>query len=287
MPNSKPKSAARSFHDEQSGVAILRPAWSRPRQEVRIRWSKPALEIELQSGREKLWSGVWDWRVSLDGEPLTGRSGWEEVCWVCDADVACLELQMRLSAGFRLQRQVILARRDRFLLLADAVFGTRRGELAYQSRLPLGPGVELRRSSATREGFIKAGRCQALVLPLSLPEWRAEQRVGELVEEGQNLAWSYGGEGRALYAPLFFDLHPQRMTRPCTWRQLTVAESRCNQPRDVAAGFRVMVGRHQWLIYRALGRTANRTVLGHNLSSEMLVGRFRSTGLVDPLVEIE
>jgi len=241
----------------------------------------------LENGGDKLWSGEWAWSVHLDGEPLTSRSGWKEVRWECDADVAYLELQRRLSSGYRLQRQVILARKDRFLLLADAVFGQRRGELAYESRLRLGPEAGMRWSRASREGFLETKRGRAFVLPLWLPEWRVEQRVGELFEEGQDLVWSYVGSGRALYAPLFFDLHPQRMTRPCTWRQLTVAENRCNQPRDVAVGFRVMVGSRQWLIYRALGRRANRTVLGHNLSSETLVGRFLRTGSVEPLIEIE
>lgn len=268
-------------------MAVLRPAWSRPCQEIRVRWSNPAMEIEFQSGRQMLWAGAWESNIRLDGETLTPRSAWEEVCWECDADAVCVELQLRLSAGFRLQRQVVLARKDRFLLLADALFGSRCGKLEYRSRLSLGAGVGFRTSRATREGVLTTRRAEALVLPLAMPEWRAEQGVGELAEEGQCLTWSHQSEGRALYAPLFFDLNPRRQAKPCTWRQLTVAESRRNQPRDVAAGFRVMVGCSQWLIYRALGRKANRTLLGHNLSSEMLVGRFLNTGLVEPLVEIE
>jgi hypothetical protein len=59
------------------------------------------------------------------------------------------------------------------------------------------------------------------------------------------------------------------------------------QPRDVAAGFRVSVGRGQWLIYRALAGKGNRSVLGHNLMSETLVARFSNDGGVDALVEIE
>jgi hypothetical protein len=287
MPTSKPQRVARSIHDEKAGLAVLRPAWSQPQQEIGVRWSKPAMEIDLQSKRGKLWTGVWEWNASLDGEALVARSGWEEVCWESDADIAYLELQQRLSAGFRLQRQIVLARKERFVLLADAVFGRRHGQLVYQSRLPLGDGVGLKWAKASREGFLTTGRCEALVLPLALPEWRAEQGVGELVEADHALTWSYAGEGRALYAPLFFDLNPRRMTMPCTWRQLTVAESRSNVSRDVAAGFRVMIGRRQWLVYRSLGRNANRTLLGHNLSSETLVGRFLSTGLVEPLVEIE
>ncbi len=48
-----------------------------------------------------------------------------------------------------------------------------------------------------------------------------------------------------------------------------------------------MSGGHQWLIYRALASKGNRTLLGHNLVSETLVGRFRRDGEVESLVEIE
>ena len=58
-------------------------------------------------------------------------------------------------------------------------------------------------------------------------------------------------------------------------------------PDHVAAGFRVQVSGRQWLGYRSLCPRANRTLLGHNLSTEMLVGRFTKDGLVEPLVEIE
>jgi hypothetical protein len=66
-----------------------------------------------------------------------------------------------------------------------------------------------------------------------------------------------------------------------------VAEHRAVVPHEVAAGFRVMIGSRQWLIYRALARKGNRTLLGHNLSSETMIGRFTKKGEVQPVVEIE
>ena len=75
--------------------------------------------------------------------------------------------------------------------------------------------------------------------------------------------------------------------RPRTWRQLTVAADLERQPADVAVGYRVQLGRDQWLIYRSLAEPANRTLLGHNLSTEMLLARFDETGEVEPLIEVE
>jgi len=49
----------------------------------------------------------------------------------------------------------------------------------------------------------------------------------------------------------------------------------------------VALGNRQWLIYRSLGQPGNRTLLGHNLSTEMLVARFDKSGEVEPLIEIE
>ena len=101
------------------------------------------------------------------------------------------------------------------------------------------------------------------------------------------LELKFSVKGNALFAPLFFDLDPRRFARRLTWRQLTVAESLEIQPADVAVGYRVQLGKEQWLIYRSLAQTANRTLLGHNLSTEMLVARFDPTGEVEALVEIE
>ena len=72
-----------------------------------------------------------------------------------------------------------------------------------------------------------------------------------------------------------------------TWRQLTVAEQRQNQPRDVAAGYRVQFGSRQWLIYRSLTPPANRTVLGMNLSTDFFLGRFGRDGETNTIVEVE
>ena len=73
-----------------------------------------------------------------------------------------------------------------------------------------------------------------------------------------------------------------------TWRQqLTVAEQLLNQPRDVAAGYRVQFGKRQWLIYRSLAKAANRTLLGVNLSTEFLLARFGRDGEIETVLEIE
>lgn len=108
-----------------------------------------------------------------------------------------------------------------------------------------------------------------------------------MIATSQGLELHQAADGRRLMAPLFLDLDPRRMRRRLTWRQLTVAESLSIQAADVAVGYRVAIGSQQWLIYRSLGPRGNRTVLGHNLSTESLVARFDSSGEVESIVEIE
>ncbi len=222
-----------------------------------------------------------------------------------------------MADGFRIQRQFVMARKDRFLLLADAVLGSRRAALDYRGALPLGPQVTFQPANETSEAVLIGRKARAMAIPLALPEWRdnASQPKGQAVTGVPLLGTSSVGRGLpkrhcsfqavahaahesalelrqsafggAIFAPLFFDLDRRRFGKPLTWRQLTVAESLAVQPADVAVGYRVTAGGKQWLIYRSLTPSRNRTLLGHNLSSETLVARFTRKGEVKSLIEIE
>jgi hypothetical protein len=139
----------------------------------------------------------------------------------------------------------------------------------------------------TNEAFLMGQKAAALALPLALPEWRVEKSPGQFTATSEAVELRLSGAGGALFAPLFLDLKSPRMTRPLTWRRLTVAESLEIVPPNVAVGYRVMVGKSQWLIYRSLTPATNRTLLGHNLATEMLIARFDKKGEVEPLIEIE
>ena len=252
-----------------------------------VSWAGQSVELGFQGEAGDLIAGPWGFQIAMNAEPLTGVSSWDEVCWHEDEDVAYLELTMRLSQGCRIERQVVLARQDRFVLLADAVLGRRRAKWDYRGGLSLPKGVKFRAARQSYEGFLINGRRRALVLPLALPEWRDEAAGGELAAADGALVLHQSAEGRGFFAPLFLDFHPRRMTGPRTWRQLTVAENLARVKPDVAVGYRVKVGSAQWLAYRALARRGNRTVLGHNLTTETLVARFGRKGEVQTIVEIE
>ncbi|NQU20556.1 MAG: hypothetical protein HQ567_04685 [Candidatus Nealsonbacteria bacterium] len=296
-----------AMHSQWASVAVLRRDWSRAAERLAVVYAGQSLRTEFACGKDVLFSGDWPLDVRHNGEPATPVDDWEESCWISDDDVDFLEVQTELSGGIRVQRQMLLAKQDRFLLLADAVLGDRPSgsggsstatpTLEYRSLLPLLPGVSFRGAEQSREGLLVGRKRRAMVLPLALPEWRASggdgsstatpTLAGELTRTDEGLQLQQSSACCRLYAPLLLDLDRRRMTRPLTWRRLTVAESLVVQPDDVAVGYRVSAGRQQWLIYRSLAKPANRTLLGHNLSSEMLVARFERSGEVEPLVEIE
>ena len=276
-----------AIHSEWAAVAILRSGWRQSAPMLAATYPETSVRIELQSGRESLFSGEWGLEVSCDGHRAECESEWEEVCWISDDDADYLELEIELADGLRVQRHILLAREDNFLFLADAVLGGRPAELEYRSRLPLGNDISFQAAQESREGVLVGKEQEVPVFPLAQPEWRATEHSGSLSERSRHLELCRSSKGRAMFAPLFIDLCPGRFGHHFTWRQLTVAEQLEIQPQDVAVGYRVTIGKQQWLIYRSLAKSANRTLLGHNLSSEMLVARFGRDGEVQTLVQIE
>jgi len=276
-----------AYHSQWAAVAVLRRRWRRSTEQLTVCYDQPAMQIELSCSEDVVLRGPWQFDLRRDGRSLGTCSEWDEVCWISDDDVDYLELQCDLRGGVSVQRSMLLARKDRFLLLADAVLGDRPGKIEYRGCLPLAPGITFDPAEQSREGLLIGSKRRARVLPLALGEWKAEGRSDQLAATSRGLELRQTQRARRMFAPLFIDLDRRRHRSKFTWRQLSVAESLAIQPPEVAVGYRVALGNRQWLIYRSLGQPGNRTLLGHNLSTEMLVARFDKSGEVEPLIEIE
>jgi hypothetical protein len=273
---------------EWSGLALLRTEFGRDGAVVAIDFSHPAMKLDVWLGHQQLFYGSWDDEIWSGMERLEPVGSWEETCWFSDSDVDYVEFSIDLADGARLERQVLLAREDKFLLLVDNVMNVPGTSIQNRLSLPLAPGVGFVPEAETREGLLMGDRPLARVLPLALPEWRVDPRIGELSSADGQLQLVEERPGKNLSSPLFFDLDPKRLTKSCTWRQLTVAESLEIQPHDVAVGYRIQCGKKQWLVYRSQVPAANRTVLGYNLAIEGMIGRFQSpSGEVQELLQIE
>ena len=292
-PTAKTKTPARkapaaAFNSELSQLAVLRPGWKTADPRFTVAYDKQQIRAELACGRDIVASGIWNPEIEWSGAPLKPVSEWEEVCWTSDHDVDYLELELSLTGDVRIQRHILLAREDRFLFVADAILGQRPGRIEYRSALPLTPRARFLPAKESHEGQLACSNVCGLALPLALPEWRSAASCGSLSTIDNELVLRQSAEkARAMFAPLLIDLSPRRLSKPFTWRQLTVAENRQILPHDAAVGYRVQLGAQQWMIYRSLGQRGNRTLLGHNLVSEFLVARFPSNGVIESLLEIE
>jgi len=281
------RSLRAAVHCESSELALLRAGWEPESATLAVAYHEASVQLEMSVAGETLWQGPWDVVLRADGDLLTPQGGWEQVCWTSDKEADYLELERSYRTGVRIQRHILLARKDQFALLADSVLAGPERKIEYQGMLPVGDGVRCMPADETREVFLRGRKARTTVLPLRLPEWRRDPRGGRLQSSPTGLTLAQKSPGGSLFAPLFFDWEKSRQAEELTWRQLTVAEQRVIQPTNQADGFRIQVGNQQWLVYRSLTGKANRTVLGQNVITEFLVARFRRNGTTRSILEIE
>lgn len=273
-------------HSEWGEIAILRPNWLRSGEHLVVTYHDRTFRAELNCGSSTVWSGRWNTTISVDGRLLELQSDWQQNCWYSDDDVDYLELGADLTDGWKLERQLLVAREDHFLYVADVLLGPADADIEYRNVLPLTDSIRFEAAEETHEGYLVAKRRLGLVMPLALPEWRAAKADGSLEATADGLELRQRARAPRLYAPLFVDLDRKRFDTPFTWRQLTVAENLQIQPPSAAVGYRVQAGSGQWLFYRSLTPPKNRTLLGQNLSNEFFAGRFDTDGEVEELIAL-
>lgn len=266
------------------------------------------LQLENEEFLFRLWAsgrllldGRWSAEVSFEGASVTGHSHWEQVCEFADREAYHREYERRCSGRIRHQRQITLCPRDGIAVLADTFLGPRPGRWEIEISLVFAEGVDLAPSGETYDLGFGTLSWRGAAIPLPFPEWREIRTSDSLRVDGRQLRVRYEMEGRGCYLPLFLAVWPtthsqlrETSSTPCselypplTWRHLTVSECLRKVPPDEAVGYRIQIGNRQWVLYRSLTPPANRAVLGKNLISESLLGRFRSDGTIWPLVEVE
>ncbi len=276
------------YHSEWACMAFLHPDWTAKKPRLDIDYSSHATKLELNTAGTTVFSADWVPEFRVNGNELSpSDDGWEAVCWYSDFDVDYLELCWRYADGWAVHRQILMARQDLFLYMADNLTGPESGDLDYQVRLPFADNMSLVQQKETREVMVKAKRPVANILPVALPEWQSDPRGGSFSATDNSIELRQWGVGNSMCAPLFIDLHPNRLKKPLTWRQLTVAQELEILSRNDAVGFRVLAGPEQWMFYRSMATKGNRTVLGQNTTSEFLCGRFLQDGDVESIVEVE
>jgi hypothetical protein len=288
VPSDSAEPIRPSMYSEQSQLALLRASWKPRAAAIAIDYSGHGMRVEASASGQALFHGMWTATSRCDGKLLKPVSGWDVVCWFADKDVDYIEFRMDLDEGARVERQVLLARKDQFVFLADHLQCAAGGALEHAWQLPVDSSLTWNAADETREAVLTSERLSVRVLPLALPEWRIDPRMGELTCADGAMRLAQHATARAVACPTFIDLKPGRADKPCTWRQLTVAESLQIQPSDVAVGYRVQCGRKQWLLYRSQAARGNRTVLGQNTSAEFVAARFLApSGEIEELILVD
>jgi len=278
---------------EGAKLAVLMPEWDVRRGRTHLDFSGDDVWLEIFGGRETMLAGRWQTSIQVDQQEQHARGAWELTCEYTDDDVHYFELEQTWSGGLMLQRQVMMIRDDRCLLLADGVITSdedreQASEIRYLSRLPMAAGVSQNEESETREVFLSQGRNRAMLIPLAANEWRSGlSRASLQPTPDDHLALVARGRG-CLYAPLWIDFQQRRFNRKRTWRQLTIADERQIVGSNEAVGYRIQVGSEQWLLYRSLIGNRCRTVLGKHMLADFFCGRFDSgDGSIEDLVTVD
>jgi hypothetical protein len=278
-----------SWQSDSSCVAILRSGTEADADLVTLNWHGQDVNVLLSAAGVPIFQGAWSWQVSVDDVIQEDPSTWKCSCWFLDPETVFVELEGEDSALVKRVRQVMLAPRERFVILTDsATCRDPNRRITLRTTLPLSPGTISSHDSVTREVILNTGPRTVRSFPVWLSDDRIQHELGSYRAANDGLELTAVGAG-GVTIPLALDWHPKRTDDPADWSRLTVTESRRMNGSHEASGHRIRVGSHQVLIYRSLMPGASsRAVLGLHTWDETVYTRLPAVGCsMLPLVEVE
>ncbi len=303
-----------SSQSDWARFALLRSDLSVEADSVAMTHHLPLPQLDVTALGHSLIHGDWNLKLKLGDAAVELAEEWSCVCWQSDPDADYIELQMAGPGKLRVERLVLLSRKERFLIVADSISGVPLADAAartrsagsssatgtkkssepvpqrieYESRLTLCDGMVGSCDGTTREGRITGHRIRSRVFPLAIPQDRVHSTPHQFSVEGNELVLKHVAEGSGLFAPLVFVWHPERSRVEATWRPLTVTEDGKAVGPDCAAGYRLKLGKLQLLISRSLKKTGlSRACLGYHSFNETVIASFDSNGDVTPILLVE
>ena len=261
-------------------LAILRPDWT-PRGDslaVDHRTLGPTSSIEV-AGRGATWLGASWTSPTLAGEITRA----EATYWTSGPFADAYEWSFR-AGPTQVTRSAVLVRGRALAILLQTESGV-SGPVG-EVRWSIPSGVEVESDPSSRALILSSGRGKpkARISPLGLPESNYPTDRGSLTFEGREVVLRQTTEGpnRCLAVMVAWDKKP-----PTTWRTLTVAEKSSTCPPSTAFAARASYrpGQGGLLIYRSIGPSGLRSVLGHQTQARFLVAGFTPSGDVRPWVK--
>ncbi|MEO9593431.1 hypothetical protein [Rhodopirellula bahusiensis] len=311
------------WHSDVAGLVAMLPEWDVRRGRTFIDYSDEVMQIEIMGGRRTIFRGPLQTTIELDGVCQHPKGAWQATCEYTDDDVHYLELEQSYTGGVVLQRQFMVIRDDRCVMVSDTVlpaqfepnpnpsltnsvddesnavsaaespFGSLSDvQIRCVTRYPVSEHVSANPDEQTREVYFHDNKRRAMMLPLPAAEWRigatdCTAEPSETENESHSVVVTTNGIG-AVYSPVWIDFQSRRFHRKRTWRTLTVADDLQLIPRNIATGFRIQIGSEQWMVYRSLIGRRPRSVLGKHLVADFFAGRFHpGDGGVEELVTVD
>ncbi|MFM8574152.1 MAG: hypothetical protein ACKOAU_21325, partial [Pirellula sp.] len=172
---------------EKNHIVSMRRNWRKSDCQLALDFSGDSIWLDLcdPTGR-RIFSGDWEIAVEYRGKPVNIDVAWNEVCWFSDDDVDYLELECDLEGTCTIYRQVMLMREEGMVYMADSLLGNpedSKADWKSISTWTLDPSVSFQPQTKNNEGSLvrhlrdeqsdqEITEPVALLLPLSLPEWR-------------------------------------------------------------------------------------------------------------------
>lgn len=268
--------------------ACLRNWWNATANTAIVKHDGRDVTLQLSLLGVPVIDGTWGLNVRLDGQPISWTDGWKCSCWSSDTDMDYLELQLDIPDGSMLCRQIMLSRKDHFLVLADSVANAGRHRIDFESTLPLRHGVRAKSDKETREVQLATSDVKVRCFPLALPDDRLHSTVGEFDAARGELRLTQAATSESLYAPIVLDWSPDRASQEAEWRTLTVTEEGRKVAAWEAAGHRLRLGKLHLVVYRSLNANNEfRAVLGLHTDKESVIAQFDDKGYVLPIVSVD
>ena len=276
-----------SVQSDWGRLAILRSHWAIDADQVTVTHHEPAPHIHLDCMGQTIINGTWKLQLQIQGRTVRDHQDWSCVCWQSDSDMDYLELQATPSDEVRIDRQILLSRKQHFLILADSVAAPSGSRVKYTSRLPLVAGVHCTSDNNSREYHLQSADRNIRAFPLALPQDSLYSVDGGLKAESGYLELSQVGQS-GLYAPLVLNWHPDQSKARAFWRSLTVTQNRKILTPAESAAFRLQLGKQQWLIYRRIREFQQlQTVLGLHTGNETVIADVGGRGRIKPILLVD
>ncbi len=273
------------WHSELAGTAAMLPEWDARRARTFVEYATDVFRVEVEHGRGSAVRGSWEVFIDVDGVEQAAAGPWTHICEYSDDDAQYLEFEQRWTGGIRLQRQLMLVRDDRCVLLADAVLRDEdlpSTSIDYIGRLALAETVVPEMEAETTEVWLRDAKQKPRCMLLSPQsnEWRQGRSAARIeITPDQHITLrtsspSRCDNGGGVFAPLWLDFQQRRFNRPRTWRQLTVADDLRLVDADEAVAQRIQMGSEHWVLYRSLRGERTRTFLGKHIVADFYCARF-------------